>query len=438
MNRYQRSERALSTVNIDVQQMYDKEIRGARLLERSRLSHEHQRQILIGTMQSLDIDVVKEVMMFQWPDHRPLPPALGGGDQRQGHSQHRYRGKGDGKGKSKDKNRHDQPRRALVAENVDDANADNINDYEENHSQPADHDADGADYANEMDGDDQNGNDDEDYDQPSAEDDGDDLSKEISQILTITAKKLSSVVQARKFGNPPAARKSIADRKRVTHCAACGAQGHWQGDPECTASANKKGSGKGGPKGSSSKSKPDDRPPQRPPKSVHFLSHHYYDEEEDEPEPQHLSHQVLVADTINQVLLTDATKAAGFIILDTACQRMCAGQQWVQAHQSKLKQWGIHTFQIQQREFFEFDKGPTQRSEHAECFPASFGGQLCVLAPCILNANIPCLASQTWMTEVGTVIDLAERFVKFTKLNVHVPLCMVNGHIKLLMPLSLT
>ena len=53
--------------------MYDPEARGARLLERARLSHEHQRQILIGRMQSLEFDTVKDVMLFQWPDHRPAP-----------------------------------------------------------------------------------------------------------------------------------------------------------------------------------------------------------------------------------------------------------------------------------------------------------------------------------------------------------------------------
>ncbi|CAK8985952.1 unnamed protein product [Durusdinium trenchii] len=40
--------------------------RGARLLERARLSREHQRQVLIGAMQTLDFDTVKDVMMFQW------------------------------------------------------------------------------------------------------------------------------------------------------------------------------------------------------------------------------------------------------------------------------------------------------------------------------------------------------------------------------------
>ena len=65
ISRYQRTERALNTVEINVEKMYDKEARGARLLERSKLSHEHQRQVLIGSMQSLDFDTIKDVLMFQ-------------------------------------------------------------------------------------------------------------------------------------------------------------------------------------------------------------------------------------------------------------------------------------------------------------------------------------------------------------------------------------
>ena len=51
INRYQRTERSLTTVGIDVKRMYDQEARGSRLLERSKLSHKHQPQVLIGTMQ---------------------------------------------------------------------------------------------------------------------------------------------------------------------------------------------------------------------------------------------------------------------------------------------------------------------------------------------------------------------------------------------------
>ena len=52
INRYRRVERTLSALGINVEQMYDSEARGARLLEQARLSHEHQRQVLIGAMQT--------------------------------------------------------------------------------------------------------------------------------------------------------------------------------------------------------------------------------------------------------------------------------------------------------------------------------------------------------------------------------------------------
>ena len=145
--------------------------------------------------------------------------------------------KGDGKGKLKG-SRPDQPRRALVTEQPD---ADHANEPD-NEDDPNDEIED--DQQQDGDADDQvDQNDDE---AQSGAEEEDDLSHQISEILTVTAKKLSSIVQARKFGNPPAAKKSVADRKRTSHCAACGAQGHWAGDAECTASGKKtnaKGSG---------------------------------------------------------------------------------------------------------------------------------------------------------------------------------------------------
>ena len=102
------------------------------------------------------------------------------------------------------------------------------------------------------------------------------------------------------------------------------------------------------------------------------MTHRYCEGEADCLSPEPTTHRVLVAECINEVLLTDATKAAGYVILDTACQRMCAGLHWSDAHVNKLKHWGLTTFQLPQQEFFEFGKGPTQQSDYALCFPASF------------------------------------------------------------------
>ena len=241
--------------------------------------------------------------------------------------------------------------------------------------------------------------------------------------MTVTVRKLASVIQARKFGNPPAAKKSIEDRKRTSHCAACGQVGHWKGDPACAASSTKgsnKGQSSDGGKGGKN----------RPfAKSVRFMSHHYLTDDEeaaDDAEPSHASRQVFVASTPgherHEVYLADATRAAGYVIYGHCVSKNVCG--------TALGRYPHHQpVHLPLQELFEFGKGPTVKSEYIYCFPAGFGGQVCVLAPCILSASIPCLASQPWMTDVGAVIDLAGRQVVFGKLNATAPLLMINGHI---------
>ena len=73
-NRYHRVERALQACGTDIEPMYDSEARGARLLERLRLSPEQRRMILIGAGHSLHFDSIKEAAQLQFPDHRQVPP----------------------------------------------------------------------------------------------------------------------------------------------------------------------------------------------------------------------------------------------------------------------------------------------------------------------------------------------------------------------------
>ncbi|CAK9056155.1 unnamed protein product [Durusdinium trenchii] len=56
-NRYRRAEQALQSVSVDIRGMYDDESRGNRLLERSRLSPENQRLVLIGSAYNLAYEV---------------------------------------------------------------------------------------------------------------------------------------------------------------------------------------------------------------------------------------------------------------------------------------------------------------------------------------------------------------------------------------------
>ena len=73
VNRYHRCERSLMAVGINVGLMYDGEARGARLLERLRLSLDQQRLILVSSAQSLQFEAVKDAACTQFPEHRPPP-----------------------------------------------------------------------------------------------------------------------------------------------------------------------------------------------------------------------------------------------------------------------------------------------------------------------------------------------------------------------------
>ena len=64
INRFRRSQRCLKSVGIDVSLTYDDESMGARLLDRSGLSQEGQRMILVGTQQRLNFDLIVDHNAF--------------------------------------------------------------------------------------------------------------------------------------------------------------------------------------------------------------------------------------------------------------------------------------------------------------------------------------------------------------------------------------
>ena len=412
VNRYQRTERSLATINIKVEQMYGSEARGTRLLERSKLSPEHQQQVLIGTGQSLEFDTIKEVLLFQWPEHRPLPPSLAphdrngkGGHRQQGHSTFTSKGRNKGKPYAKQTLVTEAPEpieEEPTLENDDDDPAD-IPDYQDPDEDDGDNEA-----------------------LPEEDDVWED--PEVQEILSVTAKKLAGMMQARKYGSsssgPP--KRSIADRKRSTHCSACGQQGHWAGDAECSVSSK----GKGGATKTSNKG---DGKSGKNPKAVHFLNHYGGRDDEEADDSHHTSYAVYVSHLVpsHQVHLLDATKAAGSVIVDTACQRLCAGMGWFEAQKNKLLSWSITPLELPTSEYFEFGKGKPIHATFSMFYPAQFGQHICILAPCILEASIPCLASRTWLQDVGAVIDLPNNTVYFHVFDISIPLVMVNGHLGL-------
>lgn len=208
---------------------------------------------------------------------------------------------------------------------------------------------------------------------------------------------------------------------------ACGQQGHWAGDAECSASSKGgKSLNKGATKDGKGAGKSDKGGKTR---SVHFLNH--YGGHDDEDAPEHVAHSAFVSQCPNnQICLTDATKAAGHIILDTACQRLCAGRSWSEAQKHKMQLWDITPLEMETSEYFEFGKGAPIHSTYTMFFPVCFGNHMCLMAPCILEAQIPCLASRTWLQDVEAVIDMNHE-VYMGLFQVTLPLVFINGHLGL-------
>ena len=57
--------------------MYDSESMGNRLLERSRLSPENGRLVLIGSAFNLSFEAIAESLCMSFPEHKPPPPLFG-------------------------------------------------------------------------------------------------------------------------------------------------------------------------------------------------------------------------------------------------------------------------------------------------------------------------------------------------------------------------
>ena len=198
-NRYRRAERNLRAVGVEVGQMYDNDSRGNRLLERARLSPQDQRLILVGSRYSLAFEDISESMHMQYPEFRAPPPVCG----RDGQPIPR---KGDGKGKpgsssaasSSASHGHGPqgfpgkggPRRVYKTDQVDEAALEEIPE-EQSQDERDEQDDDPADALD---------NDNLPDDEP---DEGADPITEALDVLTVTAKKLSSLKLGRKFSGGP-------------------------------------------------------------------------------------------------------------------------------------------------------------------------------------------------------------------------------------------
>ena len=439
VNRYRRAERALESVGVTASGMYDSESMGNRLLERSRLSPENGRLVLIGSAFNLSFEAIAESLCMSFPEHKPPPPLFGKDGQpikafqprrdwsssssstsastssAASQSSKGNKGKSKGSGKSGF-----APRHAFATEHQD------LDPVEEEQEEPDAESYYDVQDAVEPDGQPQQDEPAEEHDvDGEAESEGVDL-QSVAEVLTVTAKKLQSITLGRKYsGN-----RSIQDRKRTSHCSACGSVGHWAGDAECTVSS--KGAGKGHSK--DGKSQPDKGG--KPAKKVFFTMSQDQDSEPrhlptDHPEvPNYFSFMVVNINTpVYDIMMTDMTPLVGFMILDTACQRMCCGTQWLSQQVHLLGQHRMMVKHVDTCETFQFGRGQPIYAKDRVYMPVSLGGCLFLIGSSVVDTSIPLLASNTFLEQLDTVVDLGKQRVFFRALDVSVPIQKINGHL---------
>ena len=135
---------------------------------------------------------------------------------------------------------------------------------------------------------------------------------------------------------------------------------------------------------------------------------------------------------INEVKISGPEMFAGYMVLDTGCQRTCRGLQWAQAHESRLKESGLHPKKMEFPNSFKFGKGAPSHSTMKGYYPSAIGGQPLVLAASTLNEQIPFLASNSLLTGLGAVFNLVNDSIVFTRLGgVKAEVCRLGGHMAL-------
>ena len=440
-NRYRRCEIALQSVAVDVSGMYDSESRGNRLLERSRISPENQRLVLIGSGYKLTYESIVESLCMSFPEHKP-PLQLFGKDGQPikakfspstsssstsssaSTSATSYRSFGsnsfrdrDRKGKGKGK-----VRQAFVAEAAEEPLEAIDEDDEEFHDPEFEDQPDSVEFEEPDD------NIEQDDDVELLEDDPFDP-QAIAQVLTVTAKKLQGLTLGRKFTGA----KSVEERKKNSTCSACGQPGHWHGDSVCPKSGK---AGKGS-KGSGKSFDKDSAKGASKSKKVYIGVHHpdgtstSHDTSVEPPcqEPPPITNYFTFVAVVAHEVFTVDSSLQGMMVIDTACQRTCAGLQWLDGYTSLLQQHRLCCKRITAPEAFQFGRGDPIEARHRVYLPACFDDHLLLIGASAVDTGIPLLASNTFLETMQSIIDVANSCIHFGAIDVTLPLVKINGHL---------
>ena len=437
IQRFRRSIRNLRAVGVDVTATYDTEALGSRLLDRSGLTVEAQRLVLVGTSQRLDLEVIAEALTLQYPDFRGAPPlafrdgkGAGKGDRTQSSmpssSSSRSFSSSSGKGTTSTRTSSAASKTAFVAEAADSLDAIKEQDAElpEEDQEPEINEE-----SEELLADDA---------ENEEESDNVDLN-ELSQVLTVTARRLAGLTLGRKFTTrkPDSnnAASNIAKRKMTSHCSACGEKGHWKDDDICP--MKNKGAVK----------KTEFRPPakntgyraqtaqKQKAQQAFPVVHHEHGHFEIHDHPDEEFGNAFVCNMVNnpsfhvhEVQAFSPTEFVGKMILDSACQRTCCGLSWFEAHAQQLQQLRLQHKEVRTKDVFQFGLGEPTSAIHRAYLLSSIGGKPMLLATAVLDANIPLLGSNKLLERLHAVIDMGKGIVCFSTIGVEVPLVKIGGH----------
>ena len=277
--------------------------------------------------------------------------------------------------------------------------------------------------------------------------------REAAECLTVTARRLQGVTLGRKFSGKP---RSIEDRKKNSHCAACGERGHWRGDPACPmskkpAAAGSRNATSASSSGSSQSAKGSGKTATTP-KRVMSVRHAegattYLEanvDNSEDPDAYGTYFTTFVCTSagptapsfhIPEVYVTRPADFAGFAVIDTACQKTVCSSRWLAKHEEHLRKYDMKVKRFPEKEGFQFGVGTLQFSSERAFIPVSLdatSSTCCLFGASVLHAEseIPLLLSLGLIEgELQAVLDFPSQCARLKAFNTKVPVVKINGHI---------
>ena len=126
-----------------------------------------------------------------------------------------------------------------------------------------------------------------------------------------------------------------------------------------------------------------------------------------------------------------ATEKQSYMVIDTGCERMTAGNKWHQSHSKRMSLINLQPYHKQESEQFVFGDGVTHTSLARVTSPGAVQHVPFLFRYSLLaNVDVPLLSSKGWMRLAGCVIDLGLMTMTIRALHVSFGMSMLeNGHL---------